>query len=151
MDVGLAGQFNAACEEPAVCILRNGVFDRLAHAVHRLSHSGTSIKGNSQSRPTYDVARNGTRLDKFTILDGKQVRTLGARFANVAPLEVAGEDYVRPLMKNGRLMHMAKGPVIVSLVDQVIERAGSIVGMAPIPPSPVWSTPMLNMPAIGSG
>ena len=131
MGVGLAGQLNAASEEPTVCILRYGVFDRCAHAVDRLSHSRASINGKSQSSPAHDIARNGNRLDQFTILDGEQERTLGARFANVASLEVTGEDYVRPLVKNGRLMYMAESPVIVSLVDQVIERAWRIVGVAP--------------------
>ena len=130
VNVGLAGQFNAACEEPAVCVVCYGAFDRGSHTVRCLRHSRTSVNRNSQSGPTHDFTGNWMCLSKFAILDCNEVCALGASLLDVAPLEIAGEDHVRSLVENRCLMHVTERPVIVSLVDEVIERAGSIVCVA---------------------
>ena len=52
---------------------------------------------------------------------------MGPRLANVPPLEIAGEDHVRPFVQDIPLMHVAEGPVVIALVDEVIECAGRII------------------------
>ena len=131
VDVGSADQFDAAREEPAVCVARYRVFDRQTHAIDRLCNARTPVNRNRHLSPAHDVAGNRNHFGKFAILDRNDVRTLGADLANVATLEIAREDHVRSLVENGRLMHMTESPVMVSLIDKVIERTGGIVGVTP--------------------
>ena len=45
-------------------------------------------------------------------------------------LEIAAKCYMRSLMQNGSLMNMGKRPVVVTLVDQVLDCARRIISVA---------------------
>ncbi len=76
------------------------------------------------------LAGSGSNSVSLAVLDRYQVRALRAGFTNVSSLEIAGENHMRPFVKNVGLMDMAEGPIVIALGDKIIERTGGVVGVA---------------------
>ena len=56
-----------------------------------------------------------------------QHAALGPRLAGVPALGIAGIDDVRLAVENLKVVHMAEGPIVVALGDQLFDRAGGVV------------------------
>jgi hypothetical protein len=87
----------------------------------------------------------------LAILDYDKRRAFRATLADMSALEIAAKHDVRSLVQDGGLVNMHERPIVVALVDQVLDGARRKVDMPPLPPSPVCRTPILKQPAIGDG
>ena len=81
--------------------------------------------------PSNDIDVERRNLLGLAILDRNKRGAFGAALADMATLKIAAECDMRPLVQNGGLVHMGQRPVIVSLVDKVLDGARRVVGMAP--------------------
>lgn len=83
---------------------------------------------------TVTCAQRTSRLDGSNICDlaflyrDKACAFLAA-LTDVPSLQIAAENNVRVLVKDRTLVHMRQSPISVSLVDEVIEAARSIIGV----------------------
>ena len=84
----------------------------------------------SQSSQRTTSSRRNSRLDQAVVQQRSQVTTLGAGFADVPSLDVAGIDDVRIGADDRALVNVSQRPVVVSLVPQTRERAGGVAIVA---------------------
>lgn len=106
------------------------MLNRLPHALQCLGITVTASDANLKMRPTDDIGVQHTRFDDFAILNRDEICALGACFADMASLKVSRENHMGVLMENNSVMNMTERPIIVTLGDKVIDRAGCVVRMA---------------------
>jgi hypothetical protein len=121
------------------------------HPLHDVPCSLTALHRDDDRGPTHHLDMKGGNVGDLAFSNGDEARSLRSGLANVPSLEIAGEHHVRPLVEDGALMNVAQGPVVVALIDKVIEGTRCIVGMPPMPPRAVCRTPMLKLLSSGSG
>ena len=66
----------------------------------------------------------------LAVLDRDKRCAFRTAFADVPALKIAAEGDMRPLVQDGGLVHMRERPIVVALVDQVLDGARRIVGVA---------------------
>ena len=87
----------------------------------------------------------------LAIFDGDEASGLLADLADMPTLKIAAEYNMRVLMENRRLMDVRQRPIIVAFVNELIERAGRIVGVTSHAAESGVNTPILKTPLIGAG
>ena len=130
MDFGTAGQLDAASEQPAIGAVIDRLLDGFPHALQCFGIAVTAIDANLEMCPADDIGVERTKFDDFTLLDGDEIRALGACFADMPSLKVSGENHMGILVENNAVMNVTERPIIVALGHEVIERTGCIVRMA---------------------
>ena len=98
-------------------------------AVHLLYHvvtGGRLACVDCAVFPAKDVEAIGLDLDAMMRIDADEQTALGAGFADVPPLRVAGEGDGRVVAQPLLLVDVAQGPVVVMLCAQVFHRAWGI-------------------------
>jgi hypothetical protein len=90
-------------------------------------------------RPAQHVKRPMVHFHDLTVPHRDYRRSLGPGFPDGAPLDVAGEDDVRTLVVYDLAgMDMPQRPVLVPVVDQLLDPTGSIIAMG-------WATGQRGM------
>ncbi len=85
-------------------------------------------------RPADDIRLDGSKVGNLAILYGDKAGAFRTGLADMAALQVAAEDNVRVAVKHVTLMHMRERPIIVPLVDEIIEAARRVIGMTAYAP-----------------
>ena len=130
VDFRAAFKLHAAYQQAAIGLIGNGGLKRIPNAIDGLADAGGIFQPNRNNSPAHDVTVQYRKIDKFTVFHRDEAGTFGTSLADVPSLQVTGKDYMWPLMKHLGLMHMAKRPVVVPLVHEIIERAWRVVLMA---------------------
>ena len=122
--------------------------DQPHHLVQGRSRTGIHL----DQLPAQHVHQQALDPQDAGLVGADQHRAMGARLADVAPLQVAGEDHPGVRLEQGITVHMAQGPVVVALGRQLRQGAWCIVAHdRHLPSSAVCRTPMLSQPGTGGG
>ena len=123
---GLSRQLDPAGKKTALRFALDGLLDRsrtrsMASAVARTVHR------HRQMDPAHAINMERRDLLDLAVLDRNKRSAFRAAFPDVPALQIAAEDNMRPLVENGGLMHMRERPIVVALVDQVLDGAWRII------------------------
>ena len=124
-----AGQDEADGEHPAIRLVNRclqGPSDQRAGLVQ--GRCGRHIDGDAG--PAHHVDRDRLDLADAPTLDGHEGKALGSGLIDMPALQVSREDHVWCLAQHLAGVHMAEGPVVIPLGNQIAQLAGS-VGVMP--------------------
>src|SRR5687768_11655759 len=66
----------------------------------------------------------------LAVLDCNEGDAFGAALADMAALKIAAKHDMRPFMQDRGVVNMRERPVIIAFVDQILDGARRIIGMA---------------------
>src|SRR5687767_959654 len=95
MDHGPSGQLDAAGKESAISARLDCFLDGMAHALQCLRAAVATFDADLEMRPPDHVRVQGIQFGDLTILDRDETRALRAGLADMAPLQVSGENHMR--------------------------------------------------------
>ena len=125
MRAARSGHLHPHCQRAAVG--RSDQFGQpLPHATDKIV-AGLGRRGvHAAVFPAEHVEPLPLEFCGVAIVDGHQHAPLGAGFADVAPLDVAGKEDRRVVAEHLLVVDVAQGPVVVMLRPQTFDRAGGI-------------------------
>ena len=129
MKAGAASEFDSAGEEPARSVACDGIFHSAADSIEQFAGVGSAFGIDRNMHPPDDVGLDPRNLLDRAIIHRHQRRAFDPLFTDVAALKIATKHDVGVTMKHRTLMNMREGPVVVSLVNKIIEAARRIVGV----------------------
>ena len=122
MDLGTAGQLDAAGGQSAFATRVDRYLDSMSHALQCFSVAITAIDADLKMCPPDDIDVQRFQFDDFAILDRHKECTLGTCFTDMAPLKVARENDVRMLAEDSILVDVTERPVIVAFGNEIMTR-----------------------------
>ena len=130
MDLCAASELNATRQHPTVGESGDGILNSVADAIDGLADVCSVLHIDGHKGPTHNITVQGHKVHDFAAFDRDKGGALGAGLAYVASLQVPRKYDMGSLVEHLSLMHVAKCPIVVALVHQVIKRAWRIVLMA---------------------
>ena len=105
------------------------VLDRLADDIDNIYNSATFNHRHLQMGPSHDIDMEWRDFRNLAVLYGNERCSLRTALSNMPALEIAAKCYMRSFVQNSGLMNMCKRPIVVTLVDQVLDCARCIIGV----------------------
>src|SRR6266536_285451 len=110
--------------------MSDGILNRLPHEIDSVRCGLTLIRRHQQVGPSNNIDIERRNLIDLAVLDRNKRCALGTALPDMSALKIATECDMRPLVQNCGLVDMGHRPVIVALVDQILDGARRIIKMA---------------------
>ncbi len=110
--------------------MSDGILNRLPHEIDSVRCGLTLIRRHQQVGPSNNIDIERRNLIDLAVLDRNKRCALGTALPDMSALKIATDCDMRPLVQNCGLVDMGQRPVIVALVDQILDGARRIIKMA---------------------